>query len=181
MYNDQYEANQHKLEGEEETQETFKIDSDELAEWAMLKIKDNQEEFDRIKTLCNRMIIQYQDRILEAEKQYHRNTDYFKGQLKNYFDTVKTKETKTQKSYSLGLGKLVLKKQKPKADIDNDILRDWLINKGHDEFVEVIEKPKWGEFKKTLIETQVGYTTSDGELVEGVELQEREDKFDVII
>ena len=181
MFNDQYEAIQYKLESEEEPQETFKIDSDELAEWAMLKIKDNQEEFDRIKLLCDKMIIQYQDRILEAEKQYHRNTDFFKGQLKNYFDTVKTKEGKTQKSYSLGLGKLVLKKQKSEIKKDNDKLLSWVMNNASDEFIKVERKVEWGELKKTLIETPSGYATVDGELVEGVELQEREDKFDVII
>ena len=180
MYLDQYEANAWKLDGEE-TQETFKIDSDVKAEWALKKIKEHQEEHERIKQLCESMIAEYKDRLLENDKELERNTGYFKSLLRNYFDTVPHKATKTQEVYKLGLGKLVLKKQSPEIKTDNEKLLEWLKNSNKNEFVQTTEKPAWGELKKTLQQLDNKYITEDGEVVEGIELFERDDKFEVII
>lgn len=181
MYVDQYEANQWKLEGfedevEEQEQEVFKVDSDSKAEWAVTKIREKEAEFKRIKALCDEMIDQYRQRVLDAEKALHRDTDWFKSQLRNYFDSVPHKVTKTQESYALGLGKLVLKK---KVDIEKDSekLLEWVQANAQD-YIEVKNSVKWGEFKKTLVQDGGKWITKDGEIVDGVTSVESE-RFEV--
>ena len=181
MYLDQYEANSWKLDGfedevEEEVKETFKVDSDSKAEWAITKIREKEAEFKRIKALCDEMIDQYKQRALDAEKALHRDTDYFKSQLKSYFDKVPHKVTKTQESYALGLGKLVLKK---KVDIEKDSekLLAW-VQKNAQDYIEVKESVKWGEFKKSLTLDNGNWITENGEIVDGVKAIESE-RFEV--
>jgi len=182
---DQYEINKDKLEGNmfdigEEVKETFKVDSDSAAEWSLQKIKEHQEEHERIKRLCESMINEYKERMIENDKELERNTGWFKSQLRNYFDSVPHKSTKTQEAYKLGLGKLVLKKQSPEAKRDDVILLQWIKDNGYTH-IKTKESVDWAEFKKELKQVDNMYVTANGEIVEGVTLLERDDKFEVIV
>lgn len=85
--------------------------------------------------------------------------------LATYFETVKSKETKTQKSYKLISGTLVYKKPSTKINHDDEKLIKALDGT---EFVEIKKSLKWGEYKKNLIVSDNDVIdTTTGEVIEG--------------
>jgi hypothetical protein len=141
------------------------------------------------------------DRIREANRQYERMEAWYEFQkgkartirdntvawaercLRAYFDMVPTRDTKTQRSYELPGGKLLLKHQDPEYKRDEAQLVKWLKAEKRPELIKVEESAKWGELKKML---QVGpdgksMITADGEVVPGVTVMPREDKFSVTL
>lgn len=180
-----------------EQDSTFVIDTDEKAEWSIKKIAEERAEANRIISVCQDAINRYQDIIFKAERDLDNRTSYLTHQLRLYIDSVKAKESKTQKTYKLPSGTLKVKYQKPQFKPDEEKLTEFLITSGHAKYVQTINKPMWGEFKKTtniqkdpIVDEEsgelIGYTPyyvvdADGNKVEGVEVVEREDKFEVEI
>ena len=96
------------------------------------------------------------------------------------YQWCKTIEAKTQISYKLQGGSLVLKEQQPKYDTDDAELVPWLKQNGLAEFVKVKEEANWAELKKTLtigpdMKTMI---TGDGEIVPGIKVETRLPKFE---
>ena len=75
--------------------------------------------------------------------------------------------------YRLPSGEIVKKYPNPEFRRDNNKLLDWIKANGLD-YVEVKESPKWGELKKITKVMNGQVVTEDGEIVEGVEVIERE-------
>lgn len=166
-----------------EEDKTFFIDTDEKAEWAIKKIAEERAEAQRYISVCQNAISTYQDKIKKAKADLDNKTSYFTFQLQRYMDTVKAKETKTQKTYKLPSGTLKVKYQKPEYKRDEDKLTEFL-KKNYTDYVETVYKPKWAEFKKaTNFITKDGKAIIEdtGEVVEGVEVIEREPVFEVQI
>lgn len=145
----------------------FKIVSDLMAEWAIKKISKATEEYERLVRLANDEIKQINSRMMQEENKYINSTGYLKNKLFEYFCKVAHKETKTQETYKLLSGTLVLKKpcKKINKPLDQDLL-NILHQTGENEFIEMIEKPKWAEYKKTLTITPDGtVVNANGEIV----------------
>lgn len=161
-------------------EEGFKIDSDVKAEWALKKIKVEQDEFKRLKNVCEAMIKSYEDQIKSAESNLNKSTSWIKSQLLLYFTTVKSKETKTQKTYQLPSGRLVLKMREPEIKRNDQELIAWVkLNGGQEDFISVKETLNWAGLKKCLNQTESGFTTDDGEIVPGIELIPKDPEFKV--
>ena len=158
----------------------FIINSDVLAEWGLKKIKEEQAEHDRLVELAQAEIKSLTDKIAALDQTFESRTGFLKSKLYEYFQTVEHKSTKTQESYKLLSGSLVWKKPTVKLKRpDDDRLVEIMKSVGADEFVEVIQKPKWSEFKKSL--TVMGDNVVDqyGSVVDGLEFEEEPGKFDV--
>jgi phage host-nuclease inhibitor protein Gam len=164
---------------EEEIQEGFKIDNDNLAEWAVCKIAEDKAEFQRLINVCETKVLEYQDKIKKYQEQLDRKTSGLKGLLQQYFMTVPHKATKTQEIYKLPSGTLKKKYGTPEYKVDNEKLVRWLKNAGLNDFVKTEEKAQWGELKKTVTVSFDKILTADGEVVDGVTAQERPDSFEV--
>lgn len=164
-----------------EEQEQFVVDNDGKAEWAIKKIAEETAEAKRLTDVCDEMIAEYALKKLRYAEQLESKIAYFKGLLNGYFLTVPHKETKTQESYSLPSGKLVLKYPKPKFEVDNDKLADFLITNGYNDFVEETPKAKWGEFKKTVAILGEKVIDANGQIVEGVSVEMTQPEFEVEI
>ena len=180
-----------------EEDKTFVVDTDEKAEWAIKKIAEERAEAQRYISVCQNAISTYQDKIEKAKADLDNKTSYFTFQLQRYMDTVKAKETKTQKTYKLPSGTLKVKYQKPEYKRDDDKLTEFLKKNNYTDYIETIYKPKWGEFKKiaslnrdAIVDEETGelidYTPyylvdANGNKVEGVEVIEREPVFEVQI
>lgn len=150
--------------------ETFKIDNDKSADWAVQKIHEAEIERDRLITLAKDQIADLEDRIEEFETKCNNDTAYLKSLLAEYFDTVSSKETKTQKSYKLISGTLVYKKPSVKINHNDDKL---IKDLDGTEFVEIKKSLKWGEYKKNLIISDndvIDATT--GEVIEGCTIED---------
>ena len=95
---------------------------------------------------------------------------------------VPKKVSRTQASYELPSGKLVLKAQEPAYEQKEDEVLPWL-KTSLPEFVKVKESADWMKLKKQLKIGPDGKSmiTADGEVVPGITVTEREPKFTVTL
>jgi phage host-nuclease inhibitor protein Gam len=150
--------------------EGFVIDSDAKAEWALKKIKEAREDRDR-------WVSWYKEQIEKINKQTDFDTLNLERMLAEYFATVPHKKTKTQESYTIPGGKLILKTQNPEYIRDDKTVIEWLKKNNGGQFVKVKEELAWSELKGATSVFEDHIVTEDGEVVPGIEVIEREAKF----
>ena len=150
--------------------EGFVIDTDAKAEWALQKIREARADRDR-------WVNWYEDKIKEIKEQTDFDTMNLERMLADYFATVPHKKTKTQESYKLPGGKLVLKVQNPEYKRDDNIVIAWAKENNMAQFVKVEEKLAWQELKDATAVFEGHIVTEDGEIVPGVDVVNRESKF----
>jgi len=131
----------------------FTVDNDQKAEWCLDKIREANDEADRMQAW-------YTEQMKKILKRRDARVAFFEEKLKPYFGMVPKKATKTQMSYALPSGKLVLKKQAPEFERDDAVLLPWLKENGFDEYVKTKESVDWAGLKK-IVEV-AGYTDVDG-------------------
>lgn len=165
------------LPEEEVKEEGFKVDDDLKADWCLDKIREANAEYNRFEMVVNAKIEQLQQALKKAQDKRDREVGFFEGKLREYFEIVKAKETKTQKSYSLPSGKLVLKYQQPEFKKDEETLLSWVEN-NKPQFVKIKKSVDWANLKKTIkVVGDVVIESETGEIIEGVTVEEREPKF----
>lgn len=159
--------------------EGFVIDTDAKAGWALDKIREARADRDR-------WVKWYQEKIEEITAQTDFNTMNLERMLAEYFATVPHKKTKTQESYSLPGGKLVMKIQNPEYKRDDKAAVEWLKQNGFGQFVKVKEELAWADLKAATeaVDGKVvcgEKVTEDGEIiplvVDGIEVIDRPAKF----
>lgn len=161
-----------------EQEEGFTVTDDQTAEWCLQKIKDEIAEADK----WTEFYAQQMQRIL-ARKNYR--IAFFEGRLHRYFNNVPHKVTKTQESYQLPSGKLVMKQQKPEYTRDDEQLLAWLHQNNLQGFIQVKESVDWAGLKKILTDLQAPDESTgclidaDGEIVPGITVTKRPDVFKV--
>lgn len=148
----------------------FVIDTDAKAEWALDKIREARADRDR-------WVNWYKAKIDEITEQTEFDTMNLERMLAEYFATVPHKKTKTQESYKLPGGKLVLKTQNPEYSRDDKTVIEWAKKNGFAQYVKVEEKLAWQELKDATEMFEGHIVTEDGEVVPGVEVTNREAKF----
>lgn len=141
-------------------EETFKITNDKTADWAVTQIHEAEDERDRLIALAEEKIKELNNRIEELRSKCDSDTAYLKSCLIEYFQTIKPKETKTQKTYKLISGTLVFKKPSIKITHDDEKLLDYLENNDGNDFIKIKKSVDWAEFKKQLA------ISNDGEVID---------------
>ena len=146
------------------------------AEYMLAIIRQADADFQKMEAWYTHM-------IAKAKEIRDRKVAWAESNLRSYFDVVPTKVTKTQKSYDLPSGKLVLKHQEPKYDTNDETLVPWLKKNKMPELVKVKETADWVNLKKQLKVSPDGtaMVTEYGEVVPGVTVTPREDKFTVTL
>ena len=156
----------------------FTIDSDKKADWAIGKIKEEQENTNRLRQIAMSKIAELQNKIKELDERTERRTGNLKALLMDYMQTVKpTKQTKTQTQYELLSGKLVWKKQQSLYERDEAALLAWAETTAP-ELVKVKKEVSWADLKKQA-DVSGDKLLLDGEIIPGVTVVEREDVFEV--
>lgn len=150
--------------------EGFVIDSDSKAQWAMDKIREARADRDA-------WVKWYQDKITEITAQTDFNTANLERMLMDYFATVPHKATKTQETYSLPGGKLILKKQNPEFKRDDKTVIDWLKGNNLTQFIKTKEELSWADLKAATAVFEGQIVTEDGEIIPGIEVIDRDPKF----
>ena len=157
----------------------FVIDTDAKAEWALKKIAEARSDRDA-------WVKWYEDKIAEIKAQTDFNTMNLERMLAEYFASVPHKRTKTQESYSLPGGKLILKKQNPEYKRDEKAAVAWLEKNGYAQFVKVKKELAWSDLKdaSAVVDGKIvcgEQITEDGEIiqmvVDGIEVIDRPEKF----
>lgn len=159
----------------------FIIDNDNKAEWALKKISEEKAEMQRYVNICQTMINEYQTKIQQVQEQFKNKTSYLKNQLALYFETIEPKKTKTQESYKLPSG--ILKKKYPGPEFvrDEEKLIEWLKNSNMNDLIKTKELADWATLKKSIKVSGDKAITEDGEVIEGIEVQERSPVFEIEI
>lgn len=150
----------------------FHVTDDKAAQWCMQKIRE--AETDRAMWKAH-----YEAQMEKVNKAADESIAYFTGKLEEYFATVPHKATKTQESYTLPGGKLVLKQQQPKFETDDDALVSWLEANGRTGLVKIKKSADWATLKKSLNFVGTNAVTVDGEIVPGVKVEQRPNVFKV--
>lgn len=150
--------------------EGFVIDTDAKAEWALTKIREARSDRDK-------WVEWYESKIKEITEQTDFNTMNLERMLAEYFASVPHKKTKTQESYSLPGGKLIMKTQNPEYKRNDKTVIEWL--KKHDgaEFIKVTEELAWADLKAKTAALNGKLFSEDGEEIPGVEVINRPEKF----
>lgn len=161
-------------EEEEELQEVACFD-DASADYLLRRIREANEQYDKMEAW-------YGEQLRKLAAIRDRTIAWAEHGLRSYLDMVPAKKTKTQISYELPGGKLVLKAQAPEYVRDDEKLVPWLKENGKGGFVKIKESANWAELKKTLKESPDGASvmTEDGEIVPGVTVVQMEPKFKAI-
>ena len=159
----------------EENQEEVLCLDDMSAEMLLRRIEEANEE-------CERMISWYTTMIDRVKAKRDNTVAWAENSLRVYFEMVPKKVSRTQASYELPSGKLVLKAQEPAYEQKEDELLPWL-KTSLPEFVKVKESADWMKLKKQLKIGPDGKSmiTADGEVVPGITVTEREPKFTVTL
>jgi hypothetical protein len=170
------------LNEERPVREHFDVDNDMKAEWCLRKIRQIRADQKKEKEELARQMRFYQDQMDMIDKEADDDAAFFEGLLRGYFasrvDDGFTKSTKTKTTYKLPSGNLILKKQAPEYERKDEELLPWL-KQNRPELVNVTESANWAELKKTVKINGDTVVTEDGEVVPGVKVTEREDKFEV--
>lgn len=161
---------------EEEIKEGFVIRDDNAAEWALQKIFDEKAELERLKALADSQIAVIMDKVEAAEKRFTSRTEYLKNALEEYMLTVKRKQSKTQESYRLLSGSLILKKPVVKIVKDDTKLLEY-VKEHSPEYVKHTEAVDWAGFKKTLTVSGDVVVDSNGEVVSCLDVEEAPGEF----
>lgn len=170
-------------DGQEAAQEkkAFVIDDDNKADWAIRKIDEEKQEFNRIRELAEEQTARIEQKVEAAERRFNQRTSYLRSLLGSYFMQVPHRKTKTQESYRLLSGSLVLKLPKVKPAYEEDELVKYLKESGMPDYIKTEEKARWGELKKLLDLSQGKHPVikDTGELVECIRVEETPAEFKV--
>lgn len=165
-----------------EEREVFKITSDILADWALDKIREIQAEYSRFELVAKERIDQLQIKLDKEKEVMENDKSFFEAKLREYFETVDKKETKTQLSYKLPSGNLKMKRSKVDFDYNKDELLNYAKANKIEDLIKTTESFAWAEFKKKLdIQGSSIVNKETGEIVEieGLSVIEKPSEFKV--
>ena len=169
------------LQEQTEVREQFVVDNDMKAEWCLSKIRKIREDQQTEIAELERQMQFYKDQKEMITAKADSDASFFEGMLQGYFNRRQedgfTKATKTQVSYKLPSGKLMMKHREPKFDVHDAETVAWLKENKMTDFIKVTEEVNWKELKKAVTVTGEAVTDADGQIIPGIEVTEREDEF----
>jgi gas vesicle protein len=165
--------------------EGFVVDDDNKATWCLRKIKHFKSKQEKNQELAEEQISEIEKEIkevkewLEAENSKLENSiEFMKSKLYLYAQQLR-EDNPDLKTHKLPFGQLQFRTQRPKWKYDNDRLLDFA-EKKYQELIKVKKSVDKRELKsKAKIVGGRVIIEKTGELVEGVEVVERGEKFKV--
>jgi phage host-nuclease inhibitor protein Gam len=169
------------LDDQEQTEnESFKVTNESTANWALRKIKQYQDKQKENNALAESEIAKIEMWLETVNEQAQNNIDYFQGLLAEY--ALKQRDANPEfKSQKLPNGSIKFGKQQPKYTYDDKALLEYLKKSEETDLIRVKEEPNKSAIKK-LFPVQNGklVNVGTGEVIDGVTVEDREDKFEVI-
>lgn len=160
-----------------ETKEPWKIKNDDDAEWLIERVNKDLIESARYKESLKNKIEALEEKLRKVEEEEKLSIERRNSYLAEYFETIDEKfkkKTKTLEKYRLPSGEIVKKYPNPQFKRNNNKLLGWIKQNNLDDYVEIKESPKWNELKAITSVKNGQVVTEDGEIVEGVEVIERD-------
>lgn len=157
-------------EGEKER---FKITNLESANWAFRKLKAIAEKEREIDELVEKEIERIKSWASKDKEQLDNSRKFFESLLEEYYREQREVDPKFR--ISTPYGRVSSRRQQPKWNYNDRELLDWL-KENQPELIRVKEEPNKVEIRKAFKVAGENVVTEDGEIVEGITIEEREPK-----
>lgn len=148
------------LNDEEGIDEGFQIDTPAIADWAIQKVREEQDRMALYRQAVEERIKTMQEELQKEERKSEGRTTWLKFKLNEYLDHVPARKTKTKVSLKLPSGTIERKMEtfdyiptSGQKDIKtNTKVLEWVKENvaNANEMVEQKESLKWKEFKENL-------------------------------
>lgn len=163
----------------------FVVDDDNKATWCLRKIKHFKSKQEKNKEIAEKQIEEIEKEIREVEQcleeensKLNNSIEFMESKLYSYAQQLK-EENPELKTHKLPFGQLQFRKQRPKWNYDNDKLLSFAEEK-YEDLIKVkksVDKRKLKSQAK-IVDGKV-IIEKTGEVIEGVEVVERPEKFKV--
>lgn len=159
------------VEDQEQENKTFKVTDLETADWAFRKIAETEEQLQKDKDYAEKQIAKYKNFIENQEKAAHSSIDYFKYLLEQYLLEEQAKDPKFKLKTAVGSASI----RKTKSwKYDDEKVIDFLKENNLTEYIRIKEEINKTDLKKNLTISGDFAATPDGEIVEGIKIEEKE-------
>lgn len=132
------------------------------------EIKEMENDIERLDSVCKKRIEMLQNETMNKINEIKHSIRFKKDELKAFMFTVKTKDTKTMKKYTLPSGELRIKKSKSTLVHDDKQILDWAKNNDKALIKEIVTKKlDWNTLKNDIdIQGDTLVRKSTGEIIE---------------
>lgn len=151
---------------------SFTIQDLDSANWAFRKLAAIERKRNEIQELADREIERIKDWQNQEEESLNNSKEFFEGLLTEYY--VKQKEIDPNFKISTPYGKVSSRKQQPKWNYEDEKVLNWL-KENDTELIRIKEEINKAELKKKYQVVGKEVVTEDGEIVEGITIEERPD------
>lgn len=156
---------------EEKDQKSFKIVNLEGADWAFRKIAEIKDQLQKDKDYAEKQILKYQNFISNQEKTANSSMEYFEYLIENYLREELEKNPKFK--LKTAVGSATIRKTKKWNYKDKEVI-EFLKNNNMKEFIRFKEEVNKTDLKKELIQIDGFAATKDGEIIKGIEIEDKE-------
>ncbi len=168
---------------QEQEREGFVVDDAQKANWALRKIKQLEAKKKENTTLADEEVAVIRDWEREENGKLQQDIDFFTSLLERYHRDLYAQDPDI-KTIKMPNGQMKMRVQQPEFRRDDKVLLDWIKNEWvpavQAQYVRTTEKPDWRELKGYLeVAGDRMVDPESGQVVEGIEVVEREPKFSV--
>lgn len=164
-----------------EEDDGFKVETKKEADWAMRKIRQLSREKEENKEMAEEQIAEIESWLDSENNKLEDNIEFFKSLLFEFLYQQRKEKDEEIKTINLPSGSVKARKQRNKWNYDSKKLVDGVKEAGLDDVVEVKEKVNKRELKdkSKVLDNGVVINEETGEIIEGVRVEERGEKFSV--
>ena len=159
---------------ETEERERFKIQDLDAANWAFRKLAALEKKQSEYEELAKKEKQRIELWLKSETEKTNQSKRFFESLLEEYFYTEREKDPKFK--ISTPYGKVSSRKQQPQWEYDLEKVVTSLENAGLKELIRIKKEPVKSEIKKALQVVNGQAVTVDGEIIEGIRINERPDK-----
>ncbi|MCX7951038.1 MAG: host-nuclease inhibitor Gam family protein, partial [Clostridiales bacterium] len=157
-----------------EEKEQFKVKDIDQANWCLRKISALKKQETELTELRNKEIQRIENWHKKEIEKTENSIKFFEGLLEAYARSER--ETNPKFKLSTPYGKVAFRKQQPKWNYDDETLLKFLKQAGKTEFIRIKEEVNKTELKKKLKVAGELVVDDNGEIIEGITVEEQPDK-----
>jgi hypothetical protein len=158
--------------------EDLVIENDYTAEWIVCQIAKKRNDANIKINNLRKTIAEYEEKIKDIEEMLEEEVAPLEKMLEDWFEKCDVIKAKTQETYKLPSGTLKRKYQQPLFKKNEKQLIGWLKWKNLKEYIKTSESTDWAKLKKQ-IQIEGNKAFFNGDIVDGLEVEERPPKFEV--
>src|SRR5690625_961543 len=157
----------------------FIIDSDDKADWALRKIKEAENEIEKVEYFAESQVRQIENWKAKETDKHHESIDYFQSLLAEYLHN-KRKEDPKLKSITLPTGNVGFRKRQPKWVYNDEVLLESLESENMNDLIRVKKELNKKAIKKEfkVVDGNV-INPETGQVIEGIQIVEQGESLNV--